>query len=87
MFYDEYIGILSYLLEDNTTPASIHTILNHENGVSDYCCWYLRILTATQLKLDRERFSDFLEYGDVDTFCSQSQEVRVINIESNHFYC
>uniref|UniRef100_A0A7S0C949 ubiquitinyl hydrolase 1 n=1 Tax=Proboscia inermis TaxID=420281 RepID=A0A7S0C949_9STRA len=74
MFYDEFVGILSSLLKDTTTPASLHSILNHENGVSDYCCWYLRVLTATQLKIDRERFSAFLEYGDVDTFCSEEVE-------------
>merc|ERR1712183_143172 len=78
--------------EDEKAPeefvaASVHQILNEENGTSDYCVWYLRAITATYLKKDPDRFVHFLNdgsgggggdptndvtfYTDVPTYCAR----------------
>jgi ubiquitin thioesterase protein OTUB1 len=59
-----------------TTALLLHTELTQENATSDYCTWYLRVLTATFLKADPHRFLPYLEEGYVDiaTFCQQQIE-------------
>lgn len=54
----------------------MHETLTEENASSEYCTWYLRVLTAAHLKSDPERFQFFLEgeYTDINTFCSREVE-------------
>ena len=58
----------------------LHTKLNEENSTSDYCTWYLRVLTAAQMKSNPDRFLPFLLadelHGNMDipTFCSREVE-------------
>ncbi len=54
--------------------ALLHTKLTEENSTSDYCTWYLRVITSSYLKSDPDRFIHFLDdpnYFDVHTFCSR----------------
>jgi len=54
----------------------LHTKLNEENSTSDYCTWYLRLLTSCHLKKDPNRFIHYIDdptcnYLDIETFCSR----------------
>jgi ubiquitin thioesterase protein OTUB1 len=64
------------------TAASFHDAMNKENDVSDYATWYLRVVTATHLKRDPERFYPFclqmaaaqddgVVVADVAQFCAK----------------
>jgi ubiquitin thioesterase protein OTUB1 len=72
MFWEELVNLLKHLPETQI----FHTTLNEENATSDYCTWFLRILTAAHLKSDPDRFVPFLEgdYCDIATFCSREVE-------------
>ena len=77
MFWEELVDLLQDLA--STTPLSfsdLHMKLNEENATSDYCTWFLRVLTAAHLKSDPDRFVHFLEgnYMDIPTFCSREVE-------------
>lgn len=58
----------------------LHAKLNEENSTSDYCTWYLRVLTAAQMKSNPDRFLPFLLADetnmmmDIPTFCSREVE-------------
>lgn len=66
-FYDELVELLQDVVVDRTKTADDwHAALNVENGLSDYCTWYLRVLTATYLKADAERFLPFMEEQHLD---------------------
>ena len=59
----------------------LHTKLNEENSTSDYCTWYLRVLTSAQMKSNPDRYLPFLlaDYDlhncmDVPTYCSREVE-------------
>ena len=59
----------------------LHSKLNEENSTSDYCTWYLRVLTSAQMKSNPDRYLPFLlaDYEvhncmDVQTFCSKEVE-------------
>jgi len=71
MFHESLVELISSIVDGSATPQKIHEELVEENGTSDYCTWYLRVLTATQLKSDPERFLPFVEDGSLDifTFC------------------
>lgn len=73
MFHEEMVDLLQNVsLADDF--SKIHQLLNEENGVSDYCVWYLRVITSSYLKADAERFVHFLddpECFDVYTFCQR----------------
>ncbi|KAL7485788.1 hypothetical protein ACHAW6_011396 [Cyclotella cf. meneghiniana] len=101
MFYDELVDLLDFidklplspLTSDNhdTTTVrqnaldALHDKLNEENSTSDYCTWYLRVLTAAQMKSDPDRYLPFLladdagTITDIPTFCSR--EVEPMNRE------
>mmetsp|Transcript_34284 Transcript_34284/g.39032 ORF Transcript_34284/g.39032 Transcript_34284/m.39032 type:complete len:246 (+) Transcript_34284:57-794(+) len=70
IFWEELLDFLKSL------PCEIHEQLVQENSISDYSSWYMRILTAVQLKSDPERFLPFLEgeYYDIPTFCQKEVE-------------
>ncbi len=72
IFYDTLVEFLEGL----DTMEALHIELTEENATSDYCTWYLRVLTATFLKADPERFLPYLEeeYFDISTFCQQQIE-------------
>jgi ubiquitin thioesterase protein OTUB1 len=81
IFYDSLVEFIESL--DGSAAAAaddaataLHTELTQENATSDYCTWYLRVLTATFLKADPHRFLPYLEggYVDVATFCQQQIE-------------
>ncbi|KAL7526377.1 hypothetical protein ACHAWF_001745, partial [Thalassiosira exigua] len=84
MFHEELIELLAFLEElaeggDSDAAASekLHVRLNEENASSDYCAWYLRVLTAAQMKSDPERYLPFVlaeNYGDVSSFCAREVE-------------
>ena len=58
------------------TKEALHKELTEENGTSDYCTWYLRVVTATFLKSDPVRFTPYLEgeCTDVSAFCQTQIE-------------
>lgn len=75
---------------DHTTSKTaesklFHDRMNEENSVSDYCTWYLRLITATYMKQDPDRFlpfilsitsnsddnSDMTMICDIHQFCSK----------------
>lgn len=73
IFYDSLVEFLESL--QNNTIADLHKELNEENATSDYCTWYLRVLTATYLKADPNRFLPYLEgYMDIAAFCQAQIE-------------
>jgi ubiquitin thioesterase protein OTUB1 len=72
IFYDSLVEFLEGL----TTKEVMHQELTQENATSDYCTWYLRVLTATFLKADPARFLPYLEdgYMDIANFCQTQIE-------------
>lgn len=72
IFYDCVIDLLERIVKPSTAPTTVtsilsdcwetsyHNELNDENSTSDYCTWYLRVLTATYIKSDPERFLPFI---------------------------
>ena len=74
MFWEEIIELLQGL--GNSSLSELHMTLNKENSTSDYCTWFLRVLTAAHLKSDPDRFVHFLDgdYYDIATFCSREVE-------------
>lgn len=83
MFHEEMVELLSAVAkekeqQENTTASSISSTmygrLNEENATSDYCVWYLRVITSSYLKSDPGRFVHFLEdpsYIDIATYCDK----------------
>lgn len=63
-------------MDGTTTQEKVHEELLEENSTSDYCTWYLRVLTGTQLKSDPNRFLPYLEetYLDISSFCQSHVE-------------
>jgi len=74
IFYDAFVELLQ---KASTQSADdLHTEMNQENSTSDYCTWYMRVLTGTHLKSDPGRFEPFIEEPgmDVATFCQRRVE-------------
>ena len=89
MFHEELVELFDFietaLNADNgksveTVKDELHAKLNGENSTSDYCTWYLRVLTAAQMKSNPDRFLPFLLADeingmmDIPTFCSREVE-------------
>jgi ubiquitin thioesterase protein OTUB1 len=76
LFHEAIVELLESI--EKGTISSIDELqeeLNKENDTSDYCTWYLRVLTATYLKSDPQRFLPYLEdYKDIATFCQAQIE-------------
>lgn len=60
----------------NTTDAhleealsKLHHCLNEENATSDYCTWYLRVMTASQIKAHTDRYLPFLLADESSSTC------------------
>ena len=89
MFHEELVELFDFIEtsmnSDNgksveTVKDELHAKLNEENATSDYCTWYLRVLTAAQMKSNPDRFLPFLLADeingmmDIPTFCSREVE-------------
>mmetsp|Transcript_34238 Transcript_34238/g.51106 ORF Transcript_34238/g.51106 Transcript_34238/m.51106 type:complete len:248 (+) Transcript_34238:350-1093(+) len=90
MFHEELVDLFTSLSPPSSSDSSppqlnqstLHSTLNEENAMSDYCTWYLRLLTACHLKSDPDRFIYFLDVDDgqypggmdIPTFCSREVE-------------
>jgi ubiquitin thioesterase protein OTUB1 len=83
MFHEEMVELLAAIAKEReqqgkSSPSSIssslYNRLNVENATSDYCVWYLRVITSAYLKSDPDRFVHFLDnplYIDVATYCTK----------------
>jgi len=90
VFYDAMVELLQSVVSSSSNDpsssiadaaAKLHEELNAENSTSDYCTWYLRVVTATHLKKDPDRFLPFLlqqqqgtEFLDMNQFCARCVE-------------
>lgn len=96
MFHEELMDLFDFMEQiskntantADTAATALHDKLNDENSTSDYCTWYLRVLTASQMKSDPDRYMPFLlaedttttgVVMDIPTFCSR--EVEPMNRE------
>ena len=79
IFYDTIVEFIEGL--STMTKDSLHEEMNQENSTSDYCTWYLRVLTATFLKADPARFIPYLEGGYVDIFAFCQAEIEPMGKE------
>jgi len=73
-FHEELVDLLNSIGKNLTTSEALHEQLTQENATSDYCIWYLRVLTSTTLKKDPDRFIHFLDdpnIFDIETFCAR----------------
>ena len=73
------MDLLQSLKKDETFETiknNLYNTLTEENGSSEYCTWYLRVLTAAYLKSDPCRFQSYMEdeYTDINTFCAREVE-------------
>lgn len=62
--------------------TKLHERLNEENATSDYCTWFLRILTASQLKSHPDRYLPFL-LADVTDDSSSSDSAAAADCLGN----
>ncbi len=77
-FHEEMVDLLDAIVAEKKSPqtsfSKIHDRLNEENATSDYCVWYLRVISSAYLKADPDRFIHFLDDPncvDVDTYCAR----------------
>jgi ubiquitin thioesterase protein OTUB1 len=75
IFYESFVELLEKVAGGNLSADQLHAEMNEENSTSDYCTWFLRVVTAVHLKSNADRFLPFMEGGvDIDTFCKASVE-------------
>ncbi|KAL7557803.1 hypothetical protein ACA910_003848 [Epithemia clementina (nom. ined.)] len=76
MFHDAIVELLERVTSGQTKLEDFHLEMNAENGTSDYCTWYMRVITAAHLKSDPGRFLPFIEQPglDVQQFCRREVE-------------
>ena len=85
-FHEELVELFDFIASNTTTAntnnntsiaevqSKLYAKLTKENSTSDYCTWYLRVITSSHLKSDPNRFIHYLDdpnYFDVETFCSR----------------
>ena len=92
-FYDSLRQVLQEIVEQHKKQSTTsfksnwHARFNKENDLSDYCTWYLRVLTATQLKAHAERFLPFIEDTtfaatmDMAAYCQRHVEPMGVECE------
>jgi ubiquitin thioesterase protein OTUB1 len=58
------------------TVETLTDELNQENSTSDYCTWFMRVVTATHLKRNADTFLPFLvaQGLDMQQFCARHVE-------------
>jgi ubiquitin thioesterase protein OTUB1 len=78
------VDLLERLTTGVTDAAAFHKEMNEESATSDYCTWYLRVVTATHLKQDPDRFLPFIDQPslDIQQFCQR--EVEPMGKECQH---
>jgi ubiquitin thioesterase protein OTUB1 len=75
VFYDSLVDLVERIAERKLTAEQFHEEMNQENSTSDYCTWFLRVVTAVHLKTNADRFLPFMEGGiDIESFCKTSVE-------------
>jgi ubiquitin thioesterase protein OTUB1 len=76
VFYEETFGLMEKVVSGSISPDDFHKLMNEENSCSNDCTWYLRVVTATHLKQDPERFLPFIEQPgvSVEQFCRSEVE-------------
>ncbi|GAX09655.1 ubiquitin thioesterase protein OTUB1 [Fistulifera solaris] len=76
MFYEEAVSLIERVISGSVDAEALLKELNEENSTSDYCTWYLRVVTATHLKMDPQRFEPFIEQPGmyVAQFCRREVE-------------
>ena len=85
MFHEAIVELLERVTTGQLTKLEeLHTEMNEENATSDYCTWYMRVITASHLKSDPGRFLPFIETPglDVQQFCQREVEPMVSCIQS-----
>lgn len=92
MFYDELVEVFDYIGASGKEKATdedarrtrldaslsgLRERLNVENGTSESCTWYMRVLTACQMKSNPDEYLPYVmgeDYMDVPSFCSREVE-------------
>jgi ubiquitin thioesterase protein OTUB1 len=77
LFYDAVMEFFQRIVEKGLSKEEMHRQLTEEGGVSEYCTWYLRALTATWVKAHADTFVHYLDeeyFGDVQRFCAAQIE-------------
>lgn len=73
MFHEELVDLIDFIAT-KPNESDLHEKLTDENSTSDYCTWFLRVITSCYLKADPDRFIYFLDNAnclDVATFCAR----------------
>lgn len=80
VFHESLVGLIAAIVDGTTTQEKVQTELLEENSTSDYCTWFMRVLTATHLKSDPNRFIPYLEdcYVDIHAFCQKQVEPMAV---------
>lgn len=80
IFHESLVELIAAIVDGTATQAKVHTELLEENSTSDYCTWFMRVLTATHLKSDPNRFLPYLEdgYVDIHAFCQKQVEPMAV---------
>ena len=75
-FYDMLVDLLERIISKSVDAEALHTEMNQETSTSDYCTWYLRVVTSTHLKQDPVRFLPFIDRPglDIQQFCQREVE-------------
>ena len=77
IFYDALVEFLQEIVDGKMTKENMHKQLTEDGGVSEYCTWYLRALTATWVKANADLYVHYLDeeyFGDVQRFCAAQIE-------------
>ena len=92
MFYDELVEVFDYIGASGKEKATdedarrtrldaslsgLRERLNVENGTSESCTWYMRVLPACQMKSNPDEYLPYVmgeDYMDVPSFCSREVE-------------
>lgn len=79
--YDEMTLEIFYettrdFIQNLSTAETLHDDLSQENAASDYSTWFLRVITATHLKRNADRFLPFIMESalDMEQFCARFVE-------------
>jgi len=76
MFWEMFLELLDEV--PTLDLQTLHTKMNDEKGISPHVVWFCRALSATQIKINVDRFAPFImdEFGnvDVDQFCRTQVE-------------
>lgn len=75
-FYETLVELLERVLGGTLDSDAFHKEMNEESGTSEYCTWFMRVIVATHLKGDPDRFSPFISTPglDMEQFCKREVE-------------